>query len=321
MKMGRPFTVILTCIVGACLGGVEHDAYANPRVLLSPPTASLAVGDTLTFRARELKSDETMSVVAVSFAATGGTITKGGVYVAGRDTGRYRVVAAADDGARADTASITLTPRTSRNYSTTFGMDEYPIRDHDHWINGGSVGLDWADASVASGLAIGHQSGPSGTDATAILRGTWRPDQQASARVFFRHPKEECFQELELRLRSTVSAHVNSGYEVTFRASRTDQAYIIIARWNGPVGNYTFLFTKGGPEYRIRTGDVIAASIVGDTITAYRNGVAVARASDTTFVTGSPGMGFNLLSHIPGCAGTNRDYGFTSFAATDFVAK
>jgi hypothetical protein len=39
-------------------------------------------------------------------------------------------------------------------------------------------------------------------------------------------------------------------------------------------------------------------------------------ATDDTYTTGSPGMGFNLETGDPTCIGTNGDYGFTSFTAT-----
>jgi hypothetical protein len=35
------------------------------------------------------------------------------------------------------------------------------------------------------------------------------------------------------------------------------------------------------------------------------------------YTTGTPGMGFNLENAPAGCSGTNGDYGFTSYTATD----
>ena len=60
-------------------------------------------------------------------------------------------------------------------------------------------------------------------------------------------------------------------------------------------------------------GDVVKATIVGNVITVYKNGVQIAQATDSTYATGNPGVGFFL----EGTAGVNRDYGFTRFTASD----
>ena len=204
-----------------------------------------------------------------------------------------------------------------RTYSTAFPLTEDPISEGGSWINGGTVGLDWTNVSTTPGLAIGHQVGARYTDATALLTGSWGADQMATGTVYSVNPKDQCFQEVELRLRSAIGPHVNTGYEIYFKASQTSQAYIVIARWNGPLGNFTELFRASGAQYGVTTGDVVSATIVGSVITAYKNGVQVGQATDATFTGGSPGMGFNLVNAGTGCPGTNPDYGFTSFTASD----
>ena len=42
-------------------------------------------------------------------------------------------------------------------------------------------------------------------------------------------------------------------------------------------------------------------------------GIQVGRATDSTYATGQPGIGFFLQ----GASGANRDYGFASFTARD----
>jgi hypothetical protein len=89
------------------------------------------------------------------------------------------------------------------------------------------------------------------------------------------------------------------------------------------------------PYPGITTGDVVKAAIVGNVITAFVNGVAVAQATDDTFSTGSPGFGFwlqgptginlstlswwlrQLMVWLQGATGINGDFGFTSFTASD----
>ena len=119
-----------------------------------------------------------------------------------------------------------------------------------------------------------------------------------------------------MRLRSALSAHSCSGYEISFKASKTSGAYLIIVRWNGKVGDFTYLNQSNGAQYGLSDGDTVKATIVGNVITAYLNGVVVGTATDSTYATGSPGMGFNLETGDASCIGTNGDYGFTSYTAT-----
>jgi len=202
-----------------------------------------------------------------------------------------------------------------RVYTTAFPLSENPISEGGNWINGQAVGLDWHDVSTTPGLAIGHQSGSSYTDGTALLTGAWGPTQTVEAVVHTINPKESCYQEVEMRLRSNLTAHSCTGYEISFKATKSASAYLIIVRWNGPVGDFTYLQNSTGAPYGIAEGDTVKATIVGNVITAYINGVAVGTATDSTYTTGNPGMGFNLETNDASCIGTNGDYGFTRFTA------
>jgi hypothetical protein len=88
-------------------------------------------------------------------------------------------------------------------------------------------------------------------------------------------------------------------------------------RWTGPLGDFTELFDVKGAQFAVKDGDVMSASVVGNVITAYRNGVQMAQVTDNTFTTGNPGIGFNLLNDLEVCRGTNGDYGFTHYTVTD----
>jgi hypothetical protein len=203
-----------------------------------------------------------------------------------------------------------------RVYTTTFPLTENPISENGTWLDGQAVGLDWHDVSTTPGLAIGHQSGSSYTDGTALLTGSWGSTQTVEAVVHAVNPKESCYQEVEMRLRSTLTAHSCTGYEISFKATKSASAYLIIVRWNGKLGDFTYLTNSTGAEFGIAEGDTVKATIVGNVITAYLNGVAVGTATDATYKTGNPGMGFNLETGDASCIGTNGDYGFTRFKAT-----
>ncbi|MGH2398043.1 MAG: hypothetical protein ACRDFW_13940, partial [bacterium] len=199
-------------------------------------------------------------------------------------------------------------------YTTNFPATENPISEGGRWINGESVGLDWKDVRTIPGLAFGADASgtPNYNDPTAILKGTWGPNQTAQGTVHSVNQRSgNVFQEVEFRLRTTISAHWNAGYEVNFRCTHDGSQYVEIVRWNGPRGNFTYVKTGSGPG--IRDGDVVKATISGNVITAYINGVPVLQGTDGTFTSGNPGIGF----YLNGAAGANADYGFTTFTASD----
>ncbi len=303
--------------VASDIGGTTPTVTA---LAVTPATGTLQSGQTQPFTAVATLSDgSTQANPSVTWSATGGTITTAGVYTAGGTAGSYRVIGTSPAGP-ADTSAVTITAPTvgARTYSTTFPLTENPISDGGQWINGGTVGLDWTNVSTTPGRAIGHQVGASYTDATALLTGAWSPDQRVTATVFAAGAlNEECYSEVEMRLRSSISAHSNRGYEVGFKVSQSSVAYLIIVRWNGALGDFTYLANLHAAQYGVKSGDVVSATIVGNVITAYKNGVQMAQVTDASWPSGNPGMGFNLESGSAGCAGTNDQYGFSSYVASD----
>lgn len=203
----------------------------------------------------------------------------------------------------------------ARSYSTRFATAENPISEDGKWTNGKSVGLDWADVATVRGLAFGLESGSTGyDDSTALLRGPWGADQWATATVYSQNQiGGSIYEEGELRLRISLSPHRCTGYEILFRCLKNSDSYVQIVRWNGPLGSFTYLADQKGPKCGISDGDVVKATIVGNVITAYINNVQVVQAVDDTYSSGNPGMGFFLQ----GASGVNRDYGFSSFTASD----
>jgi hypothetical protein len=209
-------------------------------------------------------------------------------------------------------------PARHRTYSTRFNLAEDPISEGGKWINGATAGLDWANVRTTPGLAFGTEPGTvKYDDSTALLSGPWGPNQTAQATVRSVNQKTNVYEEVELRLRSTLSPHQATGYEIDFRCSKTEKAYSEIVRWNGPLGSFTYLKRGAGSRYGVKDGDVVKATIVGSTITVYVNGVQTLQATDPTYTAGSPGMGFYIQEATSG----HDDYGFTSFEASDFFAS
>ena len=209
-------------------------------------------------------------------------------------------------------------PPVQGSYSTNFPLMENPISESGAWINGGVQGLDWTSVRTMPGMAVGTMPGNATgnsqyADSTAVLAGTWSPDQTAQATIFVNNASGESgvFEEVELHLRTTVTPHSISGYEINCSVSTNpDNFYLQILRWNGPLNSWTLLDSRVAHAVN---GDVLGATIVGNTITAYLNGSAIFSVNDNTYTSGSPGIGFFLQ----GATGVNANYGFTNFTATN----
>ncbi len=200
-----------------------------------------------------------------------------------------------------------------RSYSTRFQLDEDPISEGGKWINGRKDGMDWYNVITRNGVAYGAVSKGEYTDPTALLGGTWGKNQTAKAKVFSRNPTEKYYQEVEIRLRSTLTPHRCTGYEVFWRCLKTKNAYAEIVRWNGKLGDWTSLKKHTGAKYGVKDGDVVEATVVGNLIKGFVNGVEVISATDNNFREGSPGMGFNF-----GVGETNGDFGFSYYKVDSY---
>jgi len=195
------------------------------------------------------------------------------------------------------TSASTACPTGSVNtYSTDFNSTENPISDGGNWIDGKVVGLDWNNPRTTPGHAFASVlSGATGSrydDSIAHLStsfATFTANQFAQGTVFKVAGYGAASHEIELLLRFQTTAHNARGYEVLWG----NAGYIAIVRWNGPVGNYTPLYDPGAGSISVPVdGDVLRAEIIGSTITVYKNGTRVATASDSTYGSGQPGMGF-----------------------------
>jgi hypothetical protein len=218
-----------------------------------------------------------------------------------------------------------------RSYSTNFQFDENPMSEGGIWLNGKTDGIDWADVITKKGRAYGsvtrmavaerrveqgnldpsgEASAPEGDydDPTAVLTGAWGRNQHAKGTVFSKNPTAQYFQEVELRLRSAISPHLCTGYEVFWRCLKTDEGYAEIVRWNGKVGDFTSLKKLVGAQYGVKDGDVVEATVRDNILKGFVNGVEVISATDDVFDSGSPGIGFNFF-----VGNTNVDHGFTDF--------
>jgi len=210
----------------------------------------------------------------------------------------------------------TSTTGFSQTYTTRFERTENPLSENGSWTN---RGVDWTAIRTQNGIACGTQVGTNTgiykfNDSYAHLSG-FPPDQEAWGEVHLARPDAPCIQELEILLRWTSSAHRTTGYECFARCLSSGSSYVQIVRWDGPLGKFTYLADKHGADYGLKDGDILKASVIGNVITVYVNGVEKARATDDTFKTGDPGIGEYLACEGGQGIGSNADFGFTSFTA------
>lgn len=199
-------------------------------------------------------------------------------------------------------------------YSTNFSGTENPMSEGGgRWLQGAVDGLDWMNIRKDAGVAYGTRTNEVGDaiDPTAILTGTWGQNQTAQATLLV--TTGGAFKEAELRLNSALSAHVCNGYEILYEVTGT----IAIVRWNGPLADYTFLSATDNIAGRagaggLITGDVLKATNVNGTITAYLNDVQIAQIIDSTYTAGAPGFGLNVYS-----GADPTTFGYSAFSATD----
>lgn len=194
-------------------------------------------------------------------------------------------------------------------YSTNFDRNESPISEGGAWVH---LGLDWAFVDTEGGIARGTQTGTGGYDDSYAHLTGFPPDMMVSAVVHQDATIDpSCRHEVEIHLRWADGAHHARGYECLVSLGGGDTQ---IVRWNGALGDFTVLDNGSGVPGGLDEGDTISASVVGDVITLFVNGVQVAQASDSMWTDGNPGMGF-FLRAVGGCD-TRGVMGFTSYTAS-----
>jgi hypothetical protein len=219
---------------------------------------------------------------------------------------------------------LAIPANAQKSYQTDFPLTQNPISENGNWISGHAAGngcftspqFCWGDVQTASGLAFATvQSsscngnlGDNCNDSTAVLSGSWGPVQTAQATIHTNGAiPVGCCDEVELRLRTTISTDSITGYEINCNVSGLN--YMGLVRWNGPLGNFTGI---KGVETGCVNGDVLKATVDQNNLfSVYKNGVLMFTATDGTFVGGSPGIGF-FDSYY-----TNfSSFGFSSFSAS-----
>lgn len=199
-------------------------------------------------------------------------------------------------------ASAGAKSKVRMKYETVFTGVEDPLSEGGVWSNNG---LDWSRVVKTDGMAAGTQGGNNGYDDSYARLSGFPPNHSARAVVQLKDGIDQsCTHEVELHLRWSDAPHIARGYEVLLGLG----SYLGIVRWNGPIGDFTELAFAWVPP--AKDGDVLRATVRGNVITAYINGVPLLQATDSTYSDGNPGMGFFTRN----CE-TNQDFTIRHFKA------
>jgi len=197
--------------------------------------------------------------------------------------------AAGNNSLESTALTVNTAASTGGSYSTNFDLTENPISEGGVWHRANN---SWTSVRTQNGMAHGTNGITNEYDDSYALLSGFGPTQTAEA-VVFRSPSlvTGISHEVELLLRFSDDSGNARGYECLF-------AYyggVEVVRWNGAMGNYTPLSFSGGSGSLGRefiTGDVVKATIAGNVISLYINGLLIGRATDSVYTTGQPGISF-----------------------------
>ena len=205
-------------------------------------------------------------------------------------------------------------------YTTDFSANENPISESGAWSH---ISPLWANVQTAGGLAFGTQVGNLANpaafhDSNATLSG-FSPDVTITATVHLAsNIADGQTHEVELLFRMGGGATQTRGYEMSFDTGGN----VTLVRWNGDLGDYTFVNHTGGANNEVgglKDGDVISAKASGNTFTASVNGVPIYTATDDTWKDGQPGIGFFVRRDdgLAADADFNAKYALSSLSVVD----
>src|SRR5439155_23002874 len=96
---GAADVIVTAALVGSQVAGVAHVRKRRvAQVILVPAAVNLRTGGTQQFAAWGVRNTGDSVGVAVTYSATGGTMTSGGLFTAGQAAGSFRVIARLTNG-------------------------------------------------------------------------------------------------------------------------------------------------------------------------------------------------------------------------------
>lgn len=193
---------------------------ASAPVALNTPAVNGAGGDSVT--------------VGVAFSGTGGTITRRGLYTAGEQPGRFRVIATSSG--ISDTAVVTLVSGSSPTAVATPRSVSIPT-------SSGRLGIPFGAFGASEGAAF-----KSNTDHFTLSIGSVEPDDLAQRIAMLRAAKHH------LLMAMTGGAHANY----------TTDGVFDINKWKARMNHYDTPAIKAALAAAVADGTIIGNSVMDE---------------------------------------------------------
>lgn len=193
------------------------------------------------------------------------------------------------------------------SFYTNFPTIENPLREGPVWFEGETDAIDWSDFHVTVDGAVGTFDVPGlgndrYADNIAFIKPAYRAftnNQFAQGTVFRAagYNGNGGAHELELTLRASYTTGNWIMYETLFGIAGATNGYISMVRWDGPLTAYTPIYDPGlGSLVAPANGEVFRVELIGNLLSAYRNGSLIHTQDVTTiggatYSSGQPGMG------------------------------
>jgi hypothetical protein len=181
-------------------------------VILNPASASLTVGTTRQFSVSGQWSNGATTAPAVTYSATGGTITTAGLYTAGSTAGTFRVIAIQQSGTLADTAAVTLTASAPGGSGNLANMT---------FESGGFEGLSDGSGGVPVNGHVVVTGAYAGTHAFDVSMGSSSGDQGGSGYWVGGQQYQDLWVSFAVKVITAPTSGIATQKMVIFRNSQT----------------------------------------------------------------------------------------------------
>jgi len=184
-------------------------------------------------------------------------------------------------------------------YETLFANNQNPFAPSPPFVNGLTQALDWTNVIATGGAAIGTQTGATGppfNDSLLWLVG-YHSRQRSQARVKLNGVADAATQEAEVLVRFAGAGHLARGIEWNYSIFGAYEGLVV---WNGALNDFTPITSfPGSPIGALQDGWIMRLDAVGSLFTRSMStdgGLTFtpigSPVTDTTWIDGSPGIGF-----------------------------
>lgn len=181
--------------------------------------------------------------------------------------------------------------------TVTYPLDgtENPLNENGAVVQTGLTGTYWTAPRKANGWAFSGQDGCGCRydDSIALFQSS-ATNYRLTATVHLSGTRNSSTSthEIELIARGNYTAGNQRLYEANIGYSGSNGFYAQIVRMDGGFGSFTEIGNLVNYVPTVKEGDKFVMEVVGSSIKTYLNGLLLQQATDTSYATGKPGIGF-----------------------------